>query len=59
MERTVLDLDGRVAPVDQDRLALAAELVERESVLANAIRRVADAASQPSEEVVAAFNNYA
>lgn len=32
---------------------------ERDSVLANAIRRVTDAARRPPQEIVAAFQNFA
>lgn len=58
MENVGPDVEGHLVDLDDIPLAEVLVLDENESVLANSIRRVIDAAQRHPEDIVAAFNNY-
>lgn len=58
MKKVGPDVEGQLVDLDDLPLAQVLLLDEDESVLANSIRRVIDAAQRHPRDTVAAFNNY-
>ena len=58
MESAVLSDGGLPLDLDEVPVVHMPVLDERDSVLANSIRRVIDAANRPTQDTVAAFQNY-
>jgi FXSXX-COOH protein len=58
MEALGPDVEGHLVDLDAIPLAQVLGLDEDDSVLANSIRRVIDAAQRQPQDTVAAFNNY-
>ncbi|MDG4833524.1 hypothetical protein O7627_30075 [Solwaraspora sp. WMMD1047] len=58
MEALGPDVEGHLVDLDLIPLAQVLDLDENDSVLANSIRRVIDAAQRQPQDTVAAFNNY-
>jgi FXSXX-COOH protein len=58
MDRVEPDVEGQLPDLDEIPLAQLLVLDEDDSVLANSIRRVLDAARRHPQDTVAAFNNY-
>jgi FXSXX-COOH protein len=58
METVSPDVEGHLVDLDDLPLGQVLTLPEDDSVLANSIRRVLDAARRHPADTVAAFNNY-